>query len=146
MADVPALPTLPRNPQPKMRADKKARLRAATHLQKRFLADVDFWYDLFKAHAILAEKQQDPAVRMASKFLDKILAEVREVEETGPPQRTGAVNVLIGVGIERGTVAARQTALQHQDDQRITLTTDAADDAELDRALRPPESVGDPVP
>jgi hypothetical protein len=108
----------------KLRKDKAVRQKSATHLHKRFLADIDFWYDLWKAQAVLATRDQDPAVRMSMQIIRTVLAEVREVEDVVPVTQTAPVIVQVNVGSDRGTGRSREVALQHQQDQRITLTVD----------------------
>lgn len=134
--------------EPKERRDKRILLRARQRLLSRVLEDIDFWYDLAKQHAVTSERQHDPAVKMAMKMLDKVLAEQREREDQLPTAPAIAFQVLIGQGIERGTIEARALALQHQAERRISYG-DAATEAEPSDnagAVPPAESISDSVP
>ena len=127
--------------------------RSHERLKRRFLAraheDADFWYELAKYHAMFGLRDSDPAVRMTSKIVDKILADQKEVAI--PQKAAGAPTIIkFGVALDRGTKTSRERLIAHAEvkvGEEERDDGEEADDGEqqsLDLLSTP--AINDPVP
>lgn len=117
--------------------------RVKRQLLKRILKDTEFWYTLMRHHALFGTRDQDPAIRMTMKVLDKVLAEQREVAL--PPKPTRPVMIQFGASIQRGSKESREKLIAHA---QVIIPNDDAETEDSDPGDDPilAESVDDPLP